>query len=952
MAKQVLTSDTVRIRRMSKDGYKALGAAQHPTTIYWLWDEYIRELPEYPTAIGYYMLQIYVDHLGAHAEWRNGAGVYRARGSVPTYNDLPKEGLEVGDVYNVLDTGMNYAWTGEEWDPLGGNFDFSNYVSQQEFKDYLVTERSISDAKYLPISDSKAFALKSALQTVSAQVDVNTGDISTALGQIAALDYDKQNKLTAGENITIEDNVISATGGTGGIVWDKEFDQDVTTTPDQQYLGITFPKLSDGVYQFYAYVRKSPNSDATPENSEMYSKFIVKTVLTIKNGFYSTDLTELVVDADSGIAFTNDATVTQSVFNRYEDGNGRLYLKSSWTMCPQVQQWGVQALFKNVAGVSKLKNLDTGEEYDLSVIFDTDTATTPSGSEWNYQGVINAKPAIAINIPTGIVYSDVGWQDDTITNVGLYNMPASYWTGKRQMVRLSFTIIPDTFNYENPQEITDLMDIEILGAAASMPVINVLKRTGAFANKEIACGYDTNKNVFYIMYKDGTALNSVLSDMVTRVDIVCNSFGMSNEPIIANLSDKKQTDIAYPCNVQYVKEGLINQATNPSSSVAIGTATGAGGAVSIGAFQYVANNASNSIVLGNAASAQSGATQSIAIGYSASTQATGAIQIGKGDNNKPNTLNVGLGGKNYQLLDESGHIPKERLNDVVGSAELEAAFTTDAHTNIFAHASMPKGVYVDLSAPGGQETIFVAPTDGWAVARISGIATAIVEVRNNSLDGLCWRVGSAGNSQGGFIPISSGNQYMIGLSHTPSVARFYYCQGTAYIATASASLAGSGTPVATVAAATGTATPLKTAPSATANSEKITYYKLSEDGTYIEYSSPFAQAAADFGMDKQTTEEIVRAWNGLLYLESECPEEPVEHKQETIRDIRNRLLETEVDPVVSNSLRWADMSDAEQAEYTAYRTYLLDYTKTPLWYEKNPLTLDEWKKEQENDMQA
>ena len=30
---------------------------------------------------------------------------------------------EVGDVWNVEDTGMNYAWTGEEWDALGQVFE-------------------------------------------------------------------------------------------------------------------------------------------------------------------------------------------------------------------------------------------------------------------------------------------------------------------------------------------------------------------------------------------------------------------------------------------------------------------------------------------------------------------------------------------------------------------------------------------------------------------------------------------------------------------------------------------------------------------------------------------------------------------------------------------------------------------------------------------------------------
>lgn len=45
--------------------------------------------------------------------------VYKYKGSVDTYTDLPAENNTVGDVYNVEASGMNYAWTGESWDALG-----------------------------------------------------------------------------------------------------------------------------------------------------------------------------------------------------------------------------------------------------------------------------------------------------------------------------------------------------------------------------------------------------------------------------------------------------------------------------------------------------------------------------------------------------------------------------------------------------------------------------------------------------------------------------------------------------------------------------------------------------------------------------------------------------------------------------------------------------------------
>lgn len=51
------------------------------------------------------------------------AGVYKYKGSVATYADLANiQNPDVGDVYNVEDTGDNYAWSGTEWDQLGGTF--------------------------------------------------------------------------------------------------------------------------------------------------------------------------------------------------------------------------------------------------------------------------------------------------------------------------------------------------------------------------------------------------------------------------------------------------------------------------------------------------------------------------------------------------------------------------------------------------------------------------------------------------------------------------------------------------------------------------------------------------------------------------------------------------------------------------------------------------------------
>ena len=68
------------------------------------------------------------------------ASIYRYKGSVNAYSDLPSEGQQVGDVYNVVtaDTthgikaGDNVAWNGTAWDALAGEIDLSGYIQTSE----------------------------------------------------------------------------------------------------------------------------------------------------------------------------------------------------------------------------------------------------------------------------------------------------------------------------------------------------------------------------------------------------------------------------------------------------------------------------------------------------------------------------------------------------------------------------------------------------------------------------------------------------------------------------------------------------------------------------------------------------------------------------------------------------------------------------------------------------
>lgn len=54
------------------------------------------------------------------------------KGSVATYDDLPKTDNVIGDTYNVSSDGKNYCWNGTTWDDLGGSIDLSLYVQKTE----------------------------------------------------------------------------------------------------------------------------------------------------------------------------------------------------------------------------------------------------------------------------------------------------------------------------------------------------------------------------------------------------------------------------------------------------------------------------------------------------------------------------------------------------------------------------------------------------------------------------------------------------------------------------------------------------------------------------------------------------------------------------------------------------------------------------------------------------
>lgn len=109
--------------------------------------------------------------------------VYKYKGSVETYADLPTSEQQIGDVWNVetadpdhgIKAGDNVAWDGAQWDTLGGNQDLSGYAQLNSANTFtaLNTFRAniaVSNGTKAGSSGSISFGISPADETVQARI--------------------------------------------------------------------------------------------------------------------------------------------------------------------------------------------------------------------------------------------------------------------------------------------------------------------------------------------------------------------------------------------------------------------------------------------------------------------------------------------------------------------------------------------------------------------------------------------------------------------------------------------------------------------------------------------------------------------------------------------------------------------------------------------------------------
>lgn len=107
--------------------------------------------------------------------------VYVFKGSVDTIEDLPTEGNVIGDVWNVRKSDINYAWTSEDWDALGGTAELSS----------LTSNGLMSKEAFAKLQGIEAGAQVNKIETITKRVLLNVVDKNVTIPEDIAISPDE-----------------------------------------------------------------------------------------------------------------------------------------------------------------------------------------------------------------------------------------------------------------------------------------------------------------------------------------------------------------------------------------------------------------------------------------------------------------------------------------------------------------------------------------------------------------------------------------------------------------------------------------------------------------------------------------------------------------------------------------------------------------------------------------
>ena len=369
------------------------------------------------------------------------SSVYRFRGSVATYNDLPTEGNVQGDVWNVEDTGANYAWDGTKWDKLSETIDLTPYLTKEDAADTYATITTV-DGKQNKLNPKQLAAVNSGITAEHvASYDAYAGEISAAqstadkadnaaevaqqtanlAGQEAAQALtalagkvniaqgaDNAGKvMTVGEDGNLAPAAIPAQPS-GGIVWDKSVD--LTNAEPGQYYGLSLDlgQLATGHYRVYIKVMLSAGL-IDNEGNELFLPYT-----TVAEFYYdatnnsATGTASPVLDTHTVLNNTTSIPTTETMIllSMQKTATGNVLFWSSGDQYYSIY-FQKETTLHDAFQVSKITNMDTGEEFSAQSL-SYNTGEQPADATYvadlSYYGIdflTAARPTKTIELTLG-----------------------------------------------------------------------------------------------------------------------------------------------------------------------------------------------------------------------------------------------------------------------------------------------------------------------------------------------------------------------------------------------------------------------------------------------------------------------------------------------------------------------------------------------------------------------
>lgn len=349
--------------------------------------------------------------------------VYRVKGSVANYEALPTEDVNIGDVYNLEDTGANYVATSStpDWDKLSETVDLNGYLTKtdaastyQPKGNYLtsVPEEYVTETKL----NAKGYATTTQVSTKldsSAYTAIDVlSKVKTVDGVDSGLDADLLDGKQGNEYALKTEAITEAPSD--GKTYGRKNKQWSEIIASNQYLDLTtlFPSgsgtLSDENYQKIvdavnkgittARIETDPDgfSPITISNStETYS--IITNILTVDSGDHSIGLTVMTVIINKSNKTYTSVSNQQSLQNtgsgtKYLSDNGQYKaITTSSGVLPQETQNNILDAINAIKFEDKNKTTVTAQEYN-AIVSAFDGKITPSNDYMYFINYDKAEP--------------------------------------------------------------------------------------------------------------------------------------------------------------------------------------------------------------------------------------------------------------------------------------------------------------------------------------------------------------------------------------------------------------------------------------------------------------------------------------------------------------------------------------------------------------------------------